>query len=106
MRYTDEELRQFGLDLFAGKIFTSNHLQKIEAIEMSFPVLIFLNEKIRKELTDQKAAVFFEYLDKAGPRSINGRPIFMSCRWLTQEEWEKVVEYYEKFKRAAEGVKV
>lgn len=33
--------------------------------------------------------VVWEWLSKAGPRSINGYPIFFSCRLMHREDWEK-----------------
>lgn len=40
----------------------------------------------------------YEYLDKAGPRGINGMPNFFSCRLLNQDDAKKMFEYYEKYK--------
>jgi hypothetical protein len=40
---------------------------------------------------DQIGAII-EYLDKAGERSINGYPIFMSCRVVHKDDWAQVAE--------------
>ena len=43
----------------------------------------------------------YERMDQAGPRSINGYPIFMSCSTLNRDEFERLkpmVEAYERLK--------
>jgi len=35
----------------------------------------------------QNLGVIYEELSKAGPRSVNGQPIFMSCRILNRSDW-------------------
>jgi hypothetical protein len=35
----------------------------------------------------------YEYMDKAGQRSYNGLPIFLSVRGLTQGEWNTMSGY-------------
>lgn len=33
--------------------------------------------------------IFYEYLDKAGPRSVNGWPSFLSMRLMHVDDWER-----------------
>ena len=49
-----------------------------------------LNEKRHKEYGEQ-LGIIWEYLSEALPRSINGYPIFMSCRVMNKADWERVV---------------
>lgn len=44
----------------------------------------------------------YEYLDKAGPMSVNGMPNFFSCRFLNIEDTKKMFEYYETYKEIRE----
>ena len=41
-----------------------------------FIPLIFMNEEQRDDMVKKGTLHIFEYYDKAGPRSINGYPIF------------------------------
>lgn len=46
----------------------------------------------------------YEYLNSPNisPRSINGMPSFMSCRFLSRDEAKKTFEYYEQYKEIRE----
>lgn len=81
-----KELKQIALDLVDGKIFSDRHCRSPEEIRSSFMVLSFLDEKSRKEMEDFQPEMFYEYLDKAGPRAINGNPMFTSIKMLSKEE--------------------
>lgn len=43
--------------------------------------------------------LIYEYLDRRGPLSLNGGPIFDSARFLNIEDTNKVFEYYETYKK-------
>ena len=62
-----------------------------------FLPLAFMDEKQRQKLVDENVIHFYEYVDQAGPRSINGMPSFFSARNINQEEWEKVVKYIKEY---------
>jgi len=46
--------------------------------------------------------LIYEYLDKAGPMSVNGQPNFFSCRFMNKEDAATMWEYYEKYKAIRE----
>jgi hypothetical protein len=46
--------------------------------------------------------LIYEYISNAGPMGINGKPIFMSCRFLTKEDTTKMFEYFDKYKEIRE----
>lgn len=100
---TEEELKQIARDLFHGKILTTRHQALIDNpgdISHVFMPLLFLAPELRERFQKQSPAMIFEYLEKAGPRTLNGMPMFMSMQWLDKEEDEKVMEYYRKLKEA------
>ncbi len=101
---TDEELKQIALDLFHGRIFSDRHCNTLEEIRSSFLILAFMDEKHAEEMKEKKVSFVYEYLSEAGPRSINGRPVFFSCRYLDEAESKKMFEYYEKMKTAVEAI--
>lgn len=48
-----------------------------------------LDEKWREQIDEmlaKKPAMFYEYLDKANPISVNGMPTFFSLAFITEEE--------------------
>lgn len=89
-RLSDDELREFIDAFISGRIFTSNHIPEGngDLIAMVFMPIAF--GAVTKE-TAEEVALVYEYLDKAGPRSINGMPIFFSCRLLHKKDWERAL---------------
>jgi hypothetical protein len=69
-----------------------------------FMPLAFMDKKALKSMQREKVDFIYEYLDKAGPRAINGMPMFFSCHILTQPETKKMFEYYNKFKELADAL--
>lgn len=101
---TEAELKQIAIDLFDGKIFCDQHIppdSSLHTMPMVFmPIILGALDQYtgdRKEI-----GMIFEYLDKAGPRSINGYPNFFSMQILTQAEWEIAHKYYEEYKEMKE----
>lgn len=79
---TKEELAQIANDIFKGYIFTDRHVHNQNDIGMVFMPLLFMGKKededegVETELNDW--GMVYEYVSKAGPRSCNGMPMFMS----------------------------
>jgi len=46
--------------------------------------------------------MIYEYYDKAGPRGINGKPIFSSCQLMSKGDADKFVEIYKEYCKARE----
>lgn len=107
---TDDELKNIAKDLVEGKIFTDRHIQDPKDVMLVFEVLAFLTDEQNKDFQEAiksgEIALIYEYMDKAAPRSVNGMPIFFSCRTLTKDETEKVFEIAEDIKKAVDKVKV
>lgn len=100
-----EELRQVALDLYKGQIFTSEHIRESEVERMLpivFMVLGFMEKAELEAMSERDVVVFYEYYSQAGPRSINGYPMFTSCYQLTREEWAFVVRGHNKIKKQME----
>lgn len=97
----DDNLKKLAVDLRAGKIFTDRDVSPPDAIGMVFMPIVFM-EMPKKEA--EQVGLIYEYLDKAGPRSINGMPIFPSCRLLSKEDLTILCEYMKKLEQAERGV--
>jgi hypothetical protein len=82
------ELRKLAVDLRAGQVFTSAHVpaDQQDALPMVFmPIALGgLRQLTKKELDD--VGLIYEYLDKAGPRAINGFPSFFSMHFLNKDD--------------------
>lgn len=98
---TDEELKQLAVDIVEGAVFSClHHMRDMSDLQMVFmPIALgAFSECTEEELKD--VGMIYEYLDKAGPRSINGMPSFFSFAFLNRADTHKVCEmadaYYSK----------
>ena len=101
-----KDIKQLAIDLVSGKVFTDRHLptDDVGALHMVFLPLAIMDEKQRKRLAKQEIYLMYEYIDKAGPRSYNGYPIFFSMQTLNKKDTEAVFAYVKKVKEALENV--
>lgn len=97
---TKEELAQIANDIFKGYIFTDRHVHNQNDIGMVFMPLLFMGKKededegVETELNDW--GMVYEYVSKAGPRSCNGMPMFMSFHIPNIHDTKIVWEMYKK----------
>jgi hypothetical protein len=87
---TDDQLKQFVLDYCDGKIFTSNQIRNPNSVGFVFMPLIMGALEGYTEEERGKIAMAWEHLSKAGPRSINGMPMFASCHLMHKEDLDVV----------------
>lgn len=80
--------------LAEGRIFCDRQISQYTSIEMVFMPLIFMDEKTRKEFIDDPPGIIYEYMSEAGPRAINGMPMFTSCRMLNKGDTEKMLRIF------------
>lgn len=90
---SDKYLRRLAMDIEEGKIFTSDHIREYDAqlLPSIFMPLFFSGRDFHFwMLKKNKIMLIYEYLSKAGPRSINGYPIFFSMQMLNLEDYKKL----------------
>lgn len=87
---TTPNLRSLALDIVEGKVFGSWQLRNPEKeLSMVFMVLLFA----KKEDIPSDIGAVYEYMDCAGTGSINGNPVFYSCRFITTQQYKEVCDY-------------
>lgn len=99
----EQELKQLAMDIVDGKVFTDRHVRKggegdMPMIFMPIALGCFQTED---EANLQKIGMLYEYYDKAGPRSMNGYPVFTSLHIFPQvqlELLEQTMRNYEALK--------
>lgn len=92
-RMTDEELKQFVLDACDGHIFTNTMCNRPEDVSIVFmtialfpPGLFYTKEAI------QQVGIVWERMSEAGPRAVNGMPMFMSHRLMHIDDWKRAAK--------------
>ena len=96
---TEEELKQIAIDFAEGKIFSNLHIdleRNGSMLAMVFMPLA-LGADISEQIESGECYMVYEYLSKAGPRSINGMPIFFSMRYISKNEYVIMMQNYNKF---------
>lgn len=126
-RMTEEELKTLVRDVYDQKIFTSLHCNNFDVKMVFMPLMFigsppsepsltknikidrknklnYIQEKldyenetpVREEFLKNIGMVYESY-DQAGPRSINGYPIFMSFKIVSIEDTRKFIDKYNKY---------
>lgn len=94
-KMTDDQLRELVCAYVDRRIFTLHdihpnsreHLAGMVFMPLALGAFAGYNEASLK-----KIGTIYEYLDKAGPRSINGYPIFFSLRIVHVKDWERALK--------------
>lgn len=99
---TDEVLKQLAQDILDGKVFTPASLRDGErdayTMRMIFlPLMLAEGETLERI---REAGMIYEYMDKAGPRSINGYPVFFSMKTLSKEDMNVMIGFMEELERS------
>jgi len=95
----DKELKQLAIDISENKVFGTFHMNKCEIANLSavFMPVVFMTDEQRQESSDNNIVHFYEYYDKAGPRSVNGMPCFFSMCQINEDDWKKVVKHIKEY---------
>jgi hypothetical protein len=97
---TEVELRELASYIFENKVFGSwsfsSENQARNCMHVVFMPLMFMPQDERDAYREEGVIHFYEFYDKAGPRSINGCPIFSSVRFLLKDEWETINLFLDK----------
>lgn len=88
-RMTEDEIRQFVLNLCDGHVFTSAQIREPDMAEMVFMPLALGAFEGWTEDECSKVGCVWEHMKEAGPRSINGMPMFFSLRTMHVEDWAR-----------------
>lgn len=99
---TKEELKQLALDICEGRVFGSWQIDREGDLPMVFMSLMFMSEDQMRDALTREVVDVYEYLDKAGPRSMNGMPCFFSHQELTKQERELLKPLVEKMLKMRE----
>lgn len=102
----DKELNQLAKDIATDKVFCSFFLRESEQRMLGnifMPLLFGALQDYSKEQIDDIGFIC-EYYREAGPRSINGYPIFMSCRFVNKSDAGKIQEKVETIRKMLQDI--
>jgi hypothetical protein len=91
------ELKKLAIDIVDGKVFGSWMLSKQE--ERLIPNIFLPIAVGGSEHLPQDVYGLYEYYDKALPLSVNGKPTFTSCKFITQSDCQTLNPLIEKYNK-------
>ena len=98
---TDDELKQLAIDVYSGHVFCDwminpgNPEAAAADLRMVFMVLALMSQEQAEEWIEKsEPSMLYEYMEKAGPRSVNGMPGFFSMQSLNRADHAAWVEIY------------
>jgi hypothetical protein len=97
---THEELAQIAKDMRQGKILIDEHVRDAGLLANVFMPLALMGKEKLEELRADPPGMIYEYMDKAGPLSVNGFPIFYSFQMLSREDAETLHKMLDKLDEA------
>jgi len=89
-RMSDDELRAFVDDYVSGRIWVMQSAQREE--DMALPFLVLQLSGLPDGWKAENVGTVWEYMSNAGPRSVNGMPMFFSCHFMHAEDWQRVLK--------------
>lgn len=87
---TDAEITQLAIDVLAGTVYGTWNQRVFDEIETVFLVLAFAGKDLAKELERDDILHVYEHISQAGPRSVNGLPSFLSCKFLSRDDSKRL----------------
>lgn len=99
----DEDLKVVARDILEQKIFTSNHIREYD-MHMLGSIFIPMIFGGADQIDLEDLGIIYEYYDEAGPSSINGYPIFFSCRMMSKADSKRMWAYHEKLKEMRDNM--
>ncbi len=102
----DKRIAEIAKDVWAGQTFVSWSIPKgnESLLPMIFMPLMFIDEITRKTWLRDKVAHFYAPMKDAGPRAINGYPMFMSMGILNQSDAERIIAKLDAIQKAMEAI--
>jgi hypothetical protein len=89
---SEDDLRKFVDGAVSGRLFTSAQVADGRLMQSVFMPIFFGVFADWTEEEVKEVGVIWEWMDQAGPRSINGMPMFMSMRLMNKEDWKRALD--------------
>lgn len=87
-RLDEEQIKEVAMGLVKGRYFCGT-MAPSDMLSMIFPIIALGG---LSDIDPETVGNIIEELDKAGPRSVNGYPVFFSCRVIHKDDWEVIAE--------------
>lgn len=101
---SDKKVQEIALGIMNNRYFTSRHIHSsdLHLLSSIFMPLMFMSQEAINKMEEENISLIFEDLSAAGPRGINGYPIFFSMQTLNGNDSKRVFEVYTRLTKAVE----
>lgn len=104
-RFTDDELRTFIDDFLSGRVWTSVHTPDNLLTSVFLPIA-FGGFASYTDSSLENIGVLYEHMAKAGPRSVNGCPMFLSMQFMHKDDWERAAKAIDRERERRKAIEV
>lgn len=98
-----EGLKELAIAFAAGRVFTDHHIASTDG-HLFGSIFMPIGLGCLAGMSIEKIGLVFEYLEKAGPRGINGYPVFMSVNLLHINQLPELKDMVDRINAAVESV--
>jgi len=98
---TEKELKEIAIGIVDNKIFCQWHIRPEDASMIGsifMPLMLMSSEELGR-LKKEDLGMAYEYMNEKGYYGINGYPTFMSVRFLTEKDTDKVRKYVDEYEK-------
>lgn len=85
-KLTDAEVKDLARRVYRNEVFTSDQVDPPDMIPNVFMVFALMKPEDQEELIEKRASLLYAKMKDAGPRSVNGLPVFFSMSWLNETD--------------------
>ncbi|KKN89716.1 hypothetical protein LCGC14_0235620 [marine sediment metagenome] len=100
--HSEQELREIAQGIQTGAIWTHLDCPEPTDLVMMFMPFALMEPKLKHKLRTSDIGLIYEHINRAGPRSINGRPCFVSFKLLNEADADKVQGYCRELQKSVE----
>lgn len=97
---SDAQIKKLVVDVHGGSVFCDWMIPEEErerAMMYVFVVLVMMDKEQRDQFLSQEPAMIYEYLEEAGPRTVNGLPTFFSLSYLNKADYTAFRQEFTKY---------
>jgi hypothetical protein len=96
---TDEQVSEIAMGIFKNEIFTDGHLAERDKrllLSVFMPLGLMSRAQKFEMMRKMRPGMFYAEMSKAGPRAINGYPMFFEVSMASEEDTAKIWTEYQR----------
>lgn len=99
---SEEKVLEVARGMLTNIIFSSDSIrpdQRKQLMHLVFMPTAFLSKEDIDKMREEDITMFYEFMDKAGPRAINGLPMFTSMHMVSRADHARINAKYDELEK-------